>query len=126
MKSKQRGGQPGNLNALKHGFYSEQFKTTEIEDIEALTRFFITRYKTKYQLSLSLHVQDEIYSLLMSHEFQGNIRELENLISKVMLTKSSGNSHLTVNDFMPYLDEPDVYKTENRNQPSLNEFLTKV
>ena len=31
---RKRGGQPGNLNALKHGFYSEQFKNVSAEDIE--------------------------------------------------------------------------------------------
>jgi hypothetical protein len=33
---RQRGGQPGNLNALKHGFYSRYFKSTEIEAIGGL------------------------------------------------------------------------------------------
>jgi hypothetical protein len=30
-----RGGQPGNLNALKHGFYSRQFSKLELSDIDA-------------------------------------------------------------------------------------------
>jgi uncharacterized protein YjcR len=33
---RQRGGQPGNLNALKHGFYSRYFKNTEIDAIQDL------------------------------------------------------------------------------------------
>jgi len=32
---RKRGGQPNNLNALKHGFYSTQFKAGEINDLEA-------------------------------------------------------------------------------------------
>jgi hypothetical protein len=31
---RKRGGQPGNLNALKHGFYSRLFKSGEITDLE--------------------------------------------------------------------------------------------
>ena len=31
-----RGAQPGNVNALKHGFYSERFRKGEIEDLSAL------------------------------------------------------------------------------------------
>ena len=31
---RRRGGQPGNLNALKHGFYSRQFQKSEIADLE--------------------------------------------------------------------------------------------
>ena len=30
------GGQPGNLNALKHGFYSKMDKKTETEDLECM------------------------------------------------------------------------------------------
>jgi hypothetical protein len=32
-----RGAQPGNNNALKHGFYSRKFKTQEAADLDALT-----------------------------------------------------------------------------------------
>ena len=30
---RKRGGQPGNTNALKHGFYADVFNETEIEEI---------------------------------------------------------------------------------------------
>ena len=30
-----RGAQPGNLNALKHGFYSRQFKKADLADLDA-------------------------------------------------------------------------------------------
>jgi hypothetical protein len=33
---RRRGGQPGNTNALKHGFYSKYFRTEEARDVEAL------------------------------------------------------------------------------------------
>jgi len=31
---RRRGGQPGNLNALRHGFYSIKFQASEIDDLE--------------------------------------------------------------------------------------------
>ncbi len=31
---RKRGGQPGNLNALKHGFYSKHFQKAELQDLE--------------------------------------------------------------------------------------------
>ena len=34
MEKRQRGGQPGNLNALKHGFYSKHFQKSELKDLE--------------------------------------------------------------------------------------------
>ena len=30
---RRRGGQPGNLNALKHGFYSKHFQKAELKDL---------------------------------------------------------------------------------------------
>ena len=35
MNDRKRGAQPGNHNALKHGFYSRNFKPAEAEDLEA-------------------------------------------------------------------------------------------
>ena len=34
MGKRKRGGQPRNLNALKHGFYSNQFQKSELTDLE--------------------------------------------------------------------------------------------
>ncbi|MBE0688294.1 MAG: hypothetical protein IH585_20060 [Anaerolineaceae bacterium] len=31
-----RGGQPGNLNAVKHGFYSRKFRDLESQDLETV------------------------------------------------------------------------------------------
>ena len=31
---RKRGGQPGNLNALKHGFYSKHFQKSELAELE--------------------------------------------------------------------------------------------
>jgi hypothetical protein len=36
MVNRKRGAQPGNLNALKHGFYSRSFKDIENSDLEAM------------------------------------------------------------------------------------------
>jgi hypothetical protein len=36
MTDRKRGGQPGNTNALQHGFYSRQMKAGEIADLSAI------------------------------------------------------------------------------------------
>ena len=36
MSKRNRGAQPGNTNAIRHGFYSKLFRETESEDLEAL------------------------------------------------------------------------------------------
>lgn len=35
-KKRSRGGQPGNSNALRHGFYSRKFQELEIEDLKVV------------------------------------------------------------------------------------------
>ena len=35
-KRRKKGAQPGNLNALKHGFYSRQFQERELMDLEEI------------------------------------------------------------------------------------------
>lgn len=37
VPSKRRGAQPGNLNALKHGFYAKHFKTDELQELAEAT-----------------------------------------------------------------------------------------
>jgi len=36
--SRSRGGQPGNANAVKHGFYSRKFRDLESQDLETALR----------------------------------------------------------------------------------------
>jgi hypothetical protein len=36
VSNRKRGGQPGNLNALKHGFYSKHFQKSELKDLEEI------------------------------------------------------------------------------------------
>lgn len=35
-QGRRRGAQPGNTNALKHGFYSAHFKASELRDLDAI------------------------------------------------------------------------------------------
>jgi hypothetical protein len=35
QSGRKRGGQPGNVNAYRHGYYSEHFKPDEIRDLDA-------------------------------------------------------------------------------------------
>jgi hypothetical protein len=36
MSPRRRGAQPGNHNALKHGFYSRSFRNIEIQDLDVI------------------------------------------------------------------------------------------
>ena len=37
MTARRRGAQPNNTNALKHGFYSRQFRQVDLEDLQAVS-----------------------------------------------------------------------------------------
>jgi len=61
---KKRGGQPGNLNRLKHGFYSKRLKTMEVDEVEglredlndelALLRAMLRRFVERWEVVESL------------------------------------------------------------------------
>jgi hypothetical protein len=68
-RRRRRGAQPGNRNAIKHGFYAVKFKTVEISDLE-----------TAAQVGL----EDEIGLLRVvirrTLEMAGDVEELDEMI----------------------------------------------
>ncbi|MHB9029434.1 MAG: sigma-54-dependent transcriptional regulator [Candidatus Latescibacterota bacterium] len=58
------------------------------EDISELARYFVDRYNAKYALSFKL--TPELLAILESREWQGNIRELENYIHRLVILQSDG------------------------------------
>jgi hypothetical protein len=80
---RKRGGQPGNANAFKHGFYSRWFQELELADLE---------------LSASPGVQDEIAMLrvLMRRLFELATEETPELdtASKALTSLGKASYHL--------------------------------
>ena len=64
MSARKRGGQPGNLNAIKHGFYSRRFSDLERLDLDALlqdgldSEIAMLRVATRRVFDLSQGVED--------------------------------------------------------------------
>ncbi len=61
------------------------------EDIPSLAKYFVERYNTKYGLYFKL--TDKLIKELISREWLGNVRELENFIHRMVVLQSS--------DFVP-------------------------
>ena len=58
------------------------------EDIVPLTRFFIEHYNRKFKRSIE-GVSDAAAKLLLTHDWQGNVRELRNAIERAMILEES-------------------------------------
>jgi two-component system, NtrC family, response regulator AtoC len=54
------------------------------DEIPTLTDFFIARYSRKYNRPVKL-LSDELRELFLSYEWPGNIRELENMIKRIVV-----------------------------------------
>jgi two-component system NtrC family response regulator len=59
------------------------------EDIPELTRFFIARYSARFRRPVT-GISDPALALLRHHRWPGNIRELENLIERLVAVNDKG------------------------------------
>lgn len=55
------------------------------EDIEPLTHFFIRQEAKKLGLPEQIDIEPEAMDLLKSYKFQGNVRELENIVARSLI-----------------------------------------
>lgn len=64
MPSKSRGGQPGNQNALKHGFYADNFDTRENNHLDAaiaddlVSEINMLRIQTRRMFSMANNIKN--------------------------------------------------------------------
>ncbi len=58
------------------------------EDIPLLINFFLEKFNKEMKKQVSF--KDEVYEILQNYNWPGNIRELENLIQRLVVIKSSG------------------------------------
>jgi two-component system response regulator AtoC len=56
-----------------------------IEDIPLLTEYFITKYCKLMSINTP-EIKDEVYEVLQSYEWPGNIRQLQNVIQRVLIS----------------------------------------
>lgn len=69
------------------------------EDIPNLVAHFIQLFNNKYRLTK--RIDPEVIDILMKHDWPGNIRELENLIERLVVT--TANNIITADDLPSYL-----------------------
>jgi two-component system response regulator AtoC len=64
------------------------------DEIPTLTDFFVARYSRKYNRPLN-PISDQLRQLFLQYEWPGNIRELENMIKRVVILQ---DEHLVVRE----------------------------
>jgi DNA-binding NtrC family response regulator len=71
------------------------------DEIPALTDFFIARYSRKYNRPVKL-LSDELRELFLKYEWPGNIRELENMIKRIVVLQ---DEHLVVAEIQQNMEK---------------------
>jgi hypothetical protein len=93
---RQRGAQPGNLNALKHGFYSRYFKANEIEAIQGMQdddlrqEIAALRVIIRRIIQLSSDIDDVNTGLRLLSTLSAAAAQLSGLVKVQSLIQQSG------------------------------------
>ena len=87
------------------------------EDILPLVDYFVDKFNKK--LALAITVDSEVKEILLRYEWPGNIRELENLIERMMLLAQ--NNIVTLkeipNEFKTAVDKAIITQTDDSKKP---------
>ena len=93
------------------------------EDIKELINYFVNNI-SKYEGILINDIDDEIYEILLNYTWEGNIRELKNVIQRMVVLSNKG--HISINSIPEYIlnnskvkekievDKDDKYNIEER------------
>jgi two-component system response regulator AtoC len=74
------------------------------DDIPLLVTHFLTKFSNQFNKNIEA-ISDEALNALQNYSWQGNIRELENLIERAVVLNKTGK--LTTKDFPAYLIQKD-------------------
>lgn len=94
------------------------------EDIAPLIHFFLEKFNKKYGTQVIL--TSEVMKLLRAYHWPGNIRELENLLERLVVTAK--NKKIKVNqlpDYIKTLGRSDSWKNKQENE-TLPQLLERI
>jgi len=76
-----------------------------LEDIPILTEYFVKKYNNKYKTYK--YISSSVIEYFKTHEWKGNVRELENTIERLVITSKSNN--ITVEDLRDIFNDPHIF-----------------
>lgn len=86
------------------------------DDIELFIMHFLSRLNSKYKKTVT--IDQSAKQMLMSYEFPGNVRELQNLIEYLFIT--AANDEITAIQFPAKIMTASIYADFGKNQKSSN------
>lgn len=92
-----------------------------IEDIEPLTKYFVDKFSDQF-FQAKIKIDPSVYDFLQNHDWPGNIRELENIIERVLIKigdrifETKDQAYLTADDFT------NIFMPNGNNVPGANEI----
>jgi len=92
------------------------------EDIPFLTEEFLKRYNKKLKKNLTM--SNEVVKCLMSHDYPGNVRELENIIERTAAL--TDGDVIKPRDFLQSFDKDIRIYCEQEEKLTLKELLTRI
>ena len=98
MGSRSRGAQPGNNNALKHGFYSREFRNVELQDLDVIecsleNEIAGLRVAGRRMMQLVESFDDPMKSVSALNMFGANCQRVARLL-QVHATLSGGSNEV--------------------------------
>jgi len=94
-----------------------------LEDIRPLTEYFLKSSRVSLLPEWQKYIDPQIYAFMSQLDFPGNVRDLQNLILKVVSHKTPGNYTLSRSDFEKAIGKELNGKTTLRARENLAEYL---
>ena len=93
------------------------------EDIALLAEFFMREISRKYNRLLP-RLSGDVLDLLRAHTWPGNIRELKNVIERIVV--STHNGQVTVETVQDMVEDLQIYRPTSRHEVSLEGTLSEI
>ncbi|MDI7815016.1 sigma 54-interacting transcriptional regulator [Clostridioides difficile] len=87
------------------------------DNLVEIIKYYFNRYSSDFNLNKT--ISKEAINIIANYRFPGNIRELQNIIQKILLTCT--NNHITVND-LPNILTKNVTIDNNENKLNISQI----